>query len=58
MNPRDVYALLIILTSFVGMLAGFGLGYTRAQKKYIPEIVEANYEIAKLKTLARLNSPQ
>lgn len=58
MNLNDVYALLIILESGAGMLAGFCFGYIQAQRKYIPKIIKSNYELTKLKMLASLNTLQ
>ncbi|WP_426156822.1 hypothetical protein [Pseudomonas sp. TSRC2-2] len=57
MSPE--YApLAVICTGFISGLAGYMYGFLRAQSKYIPQIIEANHEVAKLKLLARLDSEQ
>jgi len=57
MSPE--YAVLaVISTGIISGVAGYMYGALRTQSKYIPEIVEANHEVAKLKLLVRLNSEQ
>ncbi len=57
MSP-DYAVLAVICTGIMSGIAGYMYGVLRAQSKYIPEIVEANHEVAKLKLLARLDSEQ
>ncbi|GAB3484336.1 hypothetical protein [Azotobacter salinestris] len=45
----------IIASALAWAWVGYSVGYLRAQKRYIPEIIEAREDLAKARMLAKLH---
>ncbi|MFC0708967.1 hypothetical protein [Azorhizophilus paspali] len=45
----------IICLSVAFAWLGYSVGYLRAQKRYIPEIIEAREDLARVRMLAKLH---